>query len=114
MSSVTGHAHGSGAAKSSTKSVPVSTATTPGIATAALVSIDAIRGVRDGATDHAHVQRAGEVEVVHEAGLAGEERRVLLAERRDAEHTGAGARDGGHRPPPALSAAASTDFTMLW
>ena len=70
--------------------------------------------VRDRAADDAHVQRAGQVEVVDEAGLAGEERRVLLAQCRDPEHAGAGAGDRGHRPPPALSAAASTALTMLW
>ena len=53
-----------------------------------------------------HPQPAGprDDEVVDEAALAGEERRVLLAHH-------AGADDGGHVADPA---AASTAFTMLW
>jgi hypothetical protein len=42
MSSVTGQAHGIGAAHSSARSAPVYTARTPSIAAAALVSIDRI------------------------------------------------------------------------
>ena len=92
----------------------MSTATTPGIATAALVSIDAMRACAIGLRTTRMCSAPGRSRSFDEAGLAGEQRRVFLAERRDAEHTGAGARDDGHRPPPALSAAASTAFTMLW
>ena len=48
MSSVTGQAHGSGAMPSSVRSAPVYTATTPGMAVAAEVSIEVMRAWANG------------------------------------------------------------------
>ena len=61
------------------------------------------------------MRSAGNDEVVDEARLTGEQRRILLAEGALAENRGAGLGDGGHcvTPPPPAAAAASTAFTML-
>ena len=115
MFSVTGHAQGSGAAKSSTRSAPVITSITPGIVVASEVSMATILACATWLRTSAHVRGAGNDEVVHETGLTGEQRRILLAEGALAEDR-AGLGDGGHRgtPAPPAAAAASTAFTMLW
>ena len=81
MFSVTGHAQGSGAAKSSTRSAPVITAITPGIVVASGgVDGDDLARARPGCGRARMCSGAGNDEVVDEARLAGEQRRVLLAE----------------------------------
>ena len=105
MSSVTGQAHGMGAAHSSARSAPVSAATTPGIASGRRRCRSSV--MRAWAMRAAHqrqLQRAGDDEVVDEAGLAGEQRRVLLAHAVRVPMT-AVAIDGGHRRSPPARAA---------
>ncbi len=79
------------------------------------VDADDLR-VRDLAADEAHVRGTGHDDVVDEAGLTSEQRRVLLAQGAPTEDLGAGLGDRGHRgtPPPPAAAAASTALTMLW
>ena len=64
---MTGHAHGSGFAKSACRSGPVNTATTPGRARAALVSIERMRAWASGRAHDAQMERAEEDDVVGEA-----------------------------------------------
>jgi hypothetical protein len=64
-----------------------------------------------GAAQHGEVERAGDVEVIGELGLTGEERRVFAAPQRCADDLG-GLFDHGHAGTPC--AAAKTDLTMLW
>jgi hypothetical protein len=71
-------------------------------------------GVGVGAAHHAQPHGAGDREVVHEAGLAGEQPGVLLAEQALAEGTGGGRGVGGGHAGTPPSAAASTALTMLW
>ena len=112
MSSVTGQAHGIGAAQASARSAPLYTATTPSAPAAAEVSTRRDAGVGVGAAHDGEVQRAGDVEVGGEAGFAGEQGRVLAAQQALADD---GVRTASVTviAPPA-SAAASTALTMLW
>ena len=112
MSSVTGQAHGIGAAQASARSAPLYTATTP-VGAGRRRRVDGrdpgvgVRAAHDG-----EVQRPGEVEIGGEAGFAGEQGRVLAAQQALADD-GVGTGFGDRHAAPA-SAAASTALTMLW
>ena len=62
-------------------SAPVSTASTPGMARAAVVSIDADAGMGVRRAQHKGIGLAGQADVVAIAAAAGEEAQVLLASK---------------------------------
>ena len=85
MSSVIGHTIGSPAGNASSRSAAVRTAITPGIDAAAVVSIESIDACTYGGTDELHPHHARDDVVVDERPLAGDERRVFLAQDRRAD-----------------------------
>ena len=112
MSSVTGHAHGSGAAQSSTQvGAGEAPRRRPASRGAPVVSIERMRAWASGLRTMSQVQRAGHGEIVDEARLAGEQRRrppcgaCGVTRRR---------RSLGGPPLDRVPAAASTALTMLW
>ena len=116
MSSVTGHAHGIGAAHASARSSPVYTATTPGMRRRGRGVDAGDPGVGVRATHDGEVQRAGDVEVVGEPGLTGQEGGILAAQQALADDPGRRRRrlGGRHAAAAQALAAARTAWTMLW
>ena len=86
---------GIGRRPSATASLPVSTAITPGTASAAAVSMRTDARVRVRRADELRVGLARQVEVVAVAPAAGDQPRVFLARHRLAEALAGGARAGG-------------------
>ena len=88
-------------ARNSAICAPVNTASTPSIASAALVSIDADAAVRDVAALERHVLHAGDLDVVDVGGAALDQPRILAALDALADELGQDRVIGGHGLPPA-------------
>ena len=107
MSSVTGHAHGSGFGELVAQVGAGEHRDDAGYRGAAASCRSSGSSRARPGCGRPHVQRARDLEVVDEPGLAGEQRRVLPPELARLPYD-------GHRLLPIVSAAASTAFTMLW
>ena len=107
MSSVTGQAHGIGAAHTSARSAPLYTATTPGSSVAAAVSTPTIRAWAYGLRTTAQVQGARDVEIVGELGLAREQGGIFPAQPALADDRRGCGFGGRHRSAPAHASAAA-------